>query len=213
MINRRTLAAVVTGPLFLAVAAALSAAESDTLRSWGWTALDHHGVPWPSSLTLTSLGWIQAVSFAVTGIAVLALARALGPGLPERRSATLATAGLAVAGVGLLGAALPLDQPSGDPAELGSWIGSWHAAVHGAGFLAAALGGLAAVVGVALAARGVSARLSRLSGLTAAVSALSLAVPGAVGWYLFLGTFFCWTSVLAAGSVERPREAGVDAVA
>jgi hypothetical protein len=211
MINRTTFTAVVTGPLFLAVAGLLSVAEHDALRSWGWTALDHHGVPWPSSLELTSLGWIQSASFAVTGLAVLALARRLAAALPARRTATVATAGLALAGAGLVCAALPLDQPSGDAAELGSWIGSWHAAVHVAGFLAAAVGGLAAVVGVAFAARGTSPRLARLSAFTAAGCALSLALPGAVGWYGFLGAFFAWTSMLAARSEAIPRGASLGA--
>jgi hypothetical protein len=188
---------VLAGPLFLVVAAALSLAERDSLRAWGWTPLDHHGVPWPSSLTLTSIGVVQAASFAVTGIALLALARGLHQRLPRRRSAAVGAAGLAVAGAGLLCAALPLDPPSGDPGELGSWIGSWHAGVHAAGFAAAALGGLVALVGIALATRGVSARVARTSTLVAAVSTVSVAMPGAIGWYLFLLAFFGWTAMLA----------------
>jgi len=140
-----------------------------------------------------------------------------GPGpspLPfAGRGAQPADAGLAVAGVGLLSAALPLDRPSGSPAELGSWIGSWHASVHVAGFLAAGIGGLVAVVGVAVAARGESPRLSRLSTLTAVLCSAALALPGAVGWYAFLAAFFCWTSVLAARPEDARRAEPLDAVA
>jgi hypothetical protein len=207
MINRTTLTAVVTGPLFLAVAGLLSVAEHDALQSWGWTALDHHGVPWPSSLALTSLGWIQAASFALTGVALLALARGPAPRLAPGRSAKVATRALAVAGAGLVSAAFPLDHPAGDPAELGSWIGSWHAGLHAAGFMAAAIAGLTAVLAVAVAARPAAPRLSRMSALTAATCAASLAVPGAVGWYVFLGAFFCWTSVLAARAERVPAPA------
>jgi hypothetical protein len=123
-------------------------------------------------------------------------------GLPRRRSATVGSLALAVSGAGLACAALPLDRPAGDPAELASWIGSWHAAVHAAGFAAAALGGLVALVAIALAARGVSARLARASALVAAVATISLAVPSALGWYGFLAGFFGWTALLAAEGVR-----------
>jgi hypothetical protein len=193
--------AILTGPFFLAVAALVSVAEHDALAGWGWTALDHHGVPWPSALTLTSLGWLQATAFALTGVALLALAGRLRAGLPRRRSATVGVFALAVAGAGLAFAALPLDHPAGDPSQPGSWIGSWHAAIHMAGFVAAAAGGITAVVATALATRGVAPRLSRASTAVAAVSTLSLALAGAVGWYVFLAAFFGWTSMLA-----RPGE-------
>jgi hypothetical protein len=188
----------VSGPLFVIVAAVLSLAEHDSLRAWGWAPLDHHGVPWPSSLALTSAGWLQAASFAVTGIALVGLARALPGLLPARRSAQVGATGLALAGAGLVCAALPLDRPSGDPAELASWVGSWHATVHVAGFAAAALGGIVALAGTALAARAARPRLARGSALVALVSAGSLALPGALGWYAFLAAFFGWTATLAA---------------
>jgi hypothetical protein len=100
-------------------------------------------------------------------------------------------------------AALPLDHPAGDPAELSSWIGSWHALVHMTGFVTAAAGGITAVVAVALAARGTATRLARGSAAVAAVSLLSLALPGALGWYGFLAAFFGWTAVVT-GSLDSP---------
>lgn len=185
------------------MAAFVSIAERDALDTWGWTPLDHHGVPWPSALTLTSLGWLQAAAFAVTGVALLALAARLRGVLPAGRSAAVGVGGLGLAGAGLVCAALPLDRPSGDPAELASWVGSWHAAAHVAGFLAAAVGGIAAVASVALAAGGSSPRLARVSAAVAAVSVVSLALPGALGWYAFLAAFFSWTPMLAGGLHER----------
>jgi hypothetical protein len=123
---------------------------------------------------------------------------------PPPGASRTAFGGLGLAGVGLVAAALPLDHPSGDPAELSSWLGSWHALVHMTGFLAAAAGGITAVVAVALAARGVTPRLPRASTAVAAVSVLSLALPGAVGWYGFLAAFFGWTAAVAA---RRPVQA------
>ena len=195
------ISALITGPAFIAVAVVLSIAERDTLSSWGWTALDHHGVPWPSALAVTPLGFLQSASFALTGVALLALARRLRAELPARRSATVAFGGLVLAGAGLVAAALPLDHPAGDPGELSSWLGSWHAVVHMTGFMAAAAGGLSAVVAVALAARGVTPRLSRASAAVAVVSVLSLALPGAIGWYGFLAAYFGWTAALAGGGL------------
>ncbi len=194
---------IAAGPLFLIVAAVLSLAESETLRGWGWQALDHHGVPWPSSLALTSLGALQAVSFAVTGAALVALARGIRERLPRRRSASVASGALALAGAGLALAALPLDHPTGDPAELAAWVGSWHAVVHVAGFAAAALGGVVALVATAIAARGVSPRLAHASALVAVASTVALALPGALGWYAFLAGFFGWTAMLSL--YERGR--------
>jgi len=195
------ISALITGPAFIAVAVVLSIAERDTLSSWGWTALDHHGVPWPSALAVTQLGFLQSASFALTGAALIILARRLRAELPVRRSATVAAGALALAGAGLVAAGVPLDHPAGDPADLSSWIGSWHAVVHMTGFLAATAGGITAVVAVALAARGVTPRLSRASTAVAAVSVLSLALPGAVGWYGFLAAFFGWTAAVAGGGL------------
>jgi hypothetical protein len=194
--------ALVAGPLFLAVAALLSLTERDALRTWGWQALDHHGVPWPSGLTLTSHGWLQAASFALTGMALAALTLALRRRLPRRRATTVALVGLAAAAAGLVCAALPLDSPAGDPAQIGSWVQSWHAAVHVVGFVAAGVGGVVAVVGVAVATRCVAPRTSLTSGLVAGVSLSALALPGSLGWYAFLAAFFGWTVMVARG-VDR----------
>jgi hypothetical protein len=40
----------------------------------GWTATDHHGVPWPSSLALLRRGRLQTGAFAGTGTALIGLA-------------------------------------------------------------------------------------------------------------------------------------------
>ena len=77
MTRRRLLAlpARVTAPAFLPVAVALSLANRSALRGWGWTPLDHHGVPWPSSLVLLPGGRLQTLSFAGTGAPLVRVRR------------------------------------------------------------------------------------------------------------------------------------------
>jgi hypothetical protein len=174
-----TLPARVVPPLFVPTAAALSVANRSSLQEWGWTPLDHHGVPWPSSLALLPGGRLQVLSFAGSGVSLISLAAALPRG---HRSACLATCG-----AGLVAAALPLDLPDGDPAALGSWIHSWHAATHAGAFVIAGGAGILAIV---VSGRRADMALGAL--LTAAAAA-----GRALGWYVFVSGFFAWVSVLA----------------
>jgi len=163
---------------FAATATALTLAHHDALRTWGWTALDHHGVPWPSSLAVLPFGWLQSAAFVAGGLGLGAVASALPRG--TRRIA------LAACGAGMVAAAFPLDLPAGDPAELSSWVQGLPAAVHVAGFAVAGLAGLVAVA---------ASRRRRDLGLVA-VLALAATLGGAVGWYGFLAGFFSWVAVL-----------------
>ncbi len=173
--------------LFLSTAGVLSAANLDALRQWGWTPLDHHGVPWPSSLAVLPHGWLMGLAFAGTGAAVIALATAL-----PRSGRALA---LSIAGAGLVAAAFPLDVPTGDPASLASWIQSWPAVVHAGGFVAAGLAGLVAVAA--------SRRRADLG--FAAALAVAAALGGTPGWYAYLVGFFAWMTLLARRTVPaRP---------
>ena len=187
--NRRRLlarSALVAAPVFPLTAAVLSAANPDPLRAWGWTWLDHHGVPWPSSLALLPGGWLQTAVFAGTGLSLVALAAAL----PRGGRARL----LALAGVGLLAAAFPLDAPVGDPAAIGSWIDSWPAVVHAGGFAVAGLAGILAVL--------VSRRRADVA-LAGALTAAAV-VGGTPGWYAFLIGFFAWVWCLARRVAHEP---------
>ena len=174
-----TLPARAVPPAFLATAAVLSIANRSRLRAWGWTPLDHHGVPWPSSLALLPGGRLQTASFFGSGASLIALARTL----PRGGQARL----LATAGAGLLAAALPLDHPDGDPGELASWVHSWHAGVHVGGFL---LAGPAGILAIAASRRRTDAALA--AALTAAAAA-----GRTPGWYVFLAGFFGWVWRLA----------------
>jgi hypothetical protein len=182
--RRLALPAQLTAPVFPLTAALLSLAHPASLRAWGWTPLDHHGVPWPSSLVLLPGGWLQTLSFAGTGLSLVALAAVL----PRTGRSRL----LAVCGTGLLLAAFPLDAPHGDPAVLGSWIQSWSAVAHTAGFATAGVAGIAAI----------AASRRRKDVALAAALAVAAAGGGAPGWYAFLAGFFGWIWLLARRTAD-----------
>jgi len=180
--------ALVFPSLFVPIAAALSVANRDALREWGWTPLDHHDVPWPSSLALLPGGRLQVLSFAGSGASLISLAAALPRGARSRL--------LATCGAGLMAAALPLDRPDGDPGTLASWIRSWRAAVHAGGFVVAGSAGVLAI------------GVSRQRADVALASLLAAAAGGGrtPGWYAFVSGFFAWVTVLA-GRVAREAPA------
>ena len=186
--RRRVVPAVFAPALFLTTAGLLTVANRTRLAAWGWHPLDHHGVPWPSSLALLPGGRLQTVAFAGTGAALISLGTALPRG---GRSA-----GLTVCGAGLVAAALPLDAPVGDPSSLGSWVRSWPAAVHAGGFVVAGPAGLVAI--------GASRRRPDLALATALGAAA--AVGRTPGWYAFLVGFFGWVTALARTVVGGPGE-------
>jgi hypothetical protein len=186
--SRRALAApaLLAAPLFLVTAALLTSTNSDALRAWGWTAGDHNGVPWPSSLAVLPHGWLQAAAFACTGAALIALAAAL----PHRGRALA----LAACGAGLTAAALPLDPPVGDPGTLTSWIATWHAAVHAGGFV---LAGLAAPLAIAATRRRADIAL-------AVALTLAALLGGTAGWYAYLAGFLGWIELIAVRLLLAP---------
>jgi hypothetical protein len=175
----RAVPALVAPASFLLTATGLSAVDRAGLAAWGWTPLDHHGVPWPSSLALLPGGGLQTVAFAGTGAALVALATALPRGVRA--------VALAVCGAGLVAAAFPLDVPTGDPGSLSSWVHSWPAVVHAGGFVVAGLAGLLAVAA--------SRRRTDLG--FAVLLALAAALGGTPGWYAYLIGFCTWVTAVA----------------
>ena len=184
--GRRTPAApaLVAPAVFVLTAATLSVANRRSLGAWGWTALDHHGVPWPSSLALLPGGWLQVASFAGTGAALIALATTLPRGV---RSFAVGACG-----IGLVAAAFPLDLPLGDPTSIGSWVRSWPAVVHAGGFAVAGLAGLVAV----------AASRRRADQVLAGALALAAGLGGTPGWYAYVVGFFTWVTLLARRTVR-----------
>jgi hypothetical protein len=179
--GRRTWAvpALFAPALFLLTAAGLSAVGGAALRAWGWTPLDHHGVPWPSSLALLPGGWLQTGGFVGTGAALIALAAALPRGVRALA--------IGACGAGLVAAGFPLDGPVGDPASLASWVRSWPAVVHAGGFVVAGMAGLVAV----------AASRRRADQVLAVALTLAAGLGGTPGWYAFLVGFFGWVTLLA----------------
>lgn len=171
-------------PLFALVATVLTLVNEQQLRSYGWRPLDHHGVPWPSSLAVLPYGWLQVLAFALTGVATLALAQAL-----PRSARSLA---LTVAGLGLVAAMFPLDPPVGDPSHITSWVQSWHAWVHVIGF---------AVVGLTVPIAMAATRRRRDVILAVSV-VVAVVVGGALGWYAFLLVTLAWLTRVASGPVS-----------
>lgn len=175
---------LVAVPLFALVATVLTVANEQQLRSHGWRPLDHHGVPWPSSLAVLPYGWLQVLAFALTGVATLALARTL-----PRSARSVA---LTAAGLGLVAAMFPLDSPVGDPNHITSWVQSWHAWVHVIGF---------AVVGLTVPIAMAATRRRRHVILALSV-VVAVVVGGALGWYAFLLVTLGWLTRLASGGVR-----------
>ena len=174
--------------LFVLTAALLSAVNRTSLRAWDWMPLDHHGVPWPSSLALLPSGWLQTAAFVGTGAALVGLAVVLPRGVRA--------VAIGACGVGLVAAGFPLDLPLGDPASLASWVRSWPAVVHAGGFVVAGLAGLVAV----------AASRRRGDQLLAGALALAAGLGGTPGWYAYLVGFFAWVTVLAGRTIRTEHE-------
>jgi hypothetical protein len=175
-------------PLFALVVIVLSATNQQELRSYGWRPLDHHGVPWPSSLAVLPYGGWLILAFGLIGLATLALARAL----PQ----TARSIALSVAGLGLVAAMFPLDAPAANPGVVTSWVHSAHAWLHLIGFLA---------VGLAVPVAMIATRRRRDMMLAVATVAVAVA-GGALGWYAFLLLSLGWLTTLAARASREPVE-------
>lgn len=96
-----------------------------------------------SLLSNGSLGWIQILTFALTGAMVIAFAAGLGRALGEGRASRWAARLVGLYGLGLIGAAVfvadpmegfPPGTPPGRPV-VATWHGTMHIVAAGIGFL------------------------------------------------------------------------------
>ncbi|CAM3050813.1 DUF998 domain-containing protein [Prescottella defluvii] len=118
-------AAAIAGPLFY-----LSSTVQALTRS-GFDLRDHP----LSQLATGDLGWIQAVSFVLAGLGVLALAVAHRRVVPKGTGARSAPVFLGIFGVGFVVAGcFPMDPQNGFPigAPAGTVEMSWHSVIHSA---------------------------------------------------------------------------------
>jgi hypothetical protein len=119
----------IVGPwLWTIVVVLLTVFEYDTLRSFGWTPGQDHGVNYPSSLSLGPLGWVQMLNFAALGLCTLGLAAGLFQVVRPVLAARLGPAALAVAGLGLLLSVFPTDHGPADAPT------TWNGVLHVIGF-------------------------------------------------------------------------------
>lgn len=188
-------AGMIAGPLFLVTVVLLSWAEYDYLRSRGWTVLNANDVPWPSGLALSSLGWLQILNFAITGLLLLVFVSTLRRKLPARRSAAVAAGLMTVQTVAIIASATPTDR------NFNAGPSTWHGWVHGIAFLVIVLCSLVTPLVTARALWGERhwRPLAPVSVAVAAVCAVSLfvVVSTQIGFYTFLVTLFGWYFALA----------------
>jgi hypothetical protein len=119
----------VVGPwLWTLVVVILTVVEYDTLRSFGWTPGQDHGVNYPSSLALGPVGWLQMANFALFGALTIGLAVALYRVVRPRPLARVGPLLLGVAGVGLVLSLFPTDHGPPDAPT------TWHGAIHALAF-------------------------------------------------------------------------------
>ena len=124
-IRAAALAGVVGAVVFAVVAVFLTLTQVEFMLRLGWKPLGSSDVPWPSSLALGPLGWLQALSFAFFGLTLILFALGLHRGVAS--SGRLSWAGpalLVVAGVALVLAAFKTDP------HLMQGPKTWHGRIH-----------------------------------------------------------------------------------
>lgn len=197
-VRRLAMLAMAGALLFPLLLVVVTAVQRDFLHERGWRVLDHGDVTWPSGTALGPYGFLQVANFLVLGLALLALAVALG-----RTTASRPRVGAWL--VGLLALALFLSAFRIDQAMAfgGGSPETWNGYLHGAGFLLLLASALAAMIALGFQLRRDPRwrGLGRLSFAGAAALPLMLvgvgALNGALGFYLFILVLVSWAFVLA----------------
>jgi len=195
----QALAAMIAGPLFLAVITVLTLAELDFMHALGWGFTRDDNVPWPSGLVLGSYGALQIANFALTGLLLAFFVRGFWRELPASRLGRAAALLVMTIPIGLVVSAFPTDRATagGDSPD------TWHGYLHIAGFVLLALASLVAPLVTALALRG-NARWRGFGAFSVAVVVLEavlffpldfLGDPAFVG---YMAVLFGWFAALGA---------------
>ena len=190
------LCGILAGPLFI-VLASIQALTRDGFD------LGRHAI---SALSLGDLGWVQRANFVVAGILMGAFAVGARRVLFAGRGATWGPRLLGAFGLGLIVAGLfvpdaALGFPPGTPNVMPDEL-SWHAVVHGVGFVLAFLSLTAACVVFARRYAALRQRAWAAYSVATAVVALALSMwPGrdGAGMRFFVASVigFAWTTVVA----------------
>ena len=205
-INRRTsgLAGLVLAPLWIAVVAIVTALEWDYLHDLGWALTSENDVNYPSATLRGDFGFVQSLSFVVTGLLGAVFTLGFRREFRHRIIGSLATAGLGLFTVGMLLSAVPGDLP-GEAT-------SWHGNVHDTGFLIFLVSILVGYSASGLALRGNPAwRRWALFGWTplvlVGVAFTNLGLPGDVGFCVFLALAVGWYAVMGGRLLALDQEA------
>jgi hypothetical protein len=143
------LAAIVAGPLFLAVIAVLTLVELDFMHGLGWGFTRDDQVPWPSGLALGSYGAVQIANFVLAGTLLALFVRGFRRELPATRSGRIAVVFLATIAVGIAVSGFPTDRAT----TAGDAPNTWHGYLHVIAFVVVALSSLLAPIATAVALR------------------------------------------------------------
>jgi hypothetical protein len=143
------LAAIVAGPLFLAVIAVLTLVELDFMHGLGWGFTRDDQVPWPSGLALGSYGAVQIANFVLAGTLLALFVRGFRRELPATRSGRIAVVLLATIAVGIAVSGFPTDRAT----AAGDAPNTWHGYLHVIAFVVVALSSLLAPIATAVALR------------------------------------------------------------
>ena len=192
---RSGVAGMLIYPLFAGVVLVLTWLQWDFLHGMGWTVLDDGGVLYPSVLARGDLGLLQAVNGVAVGLLAAWFGRGLQTHFRHRRSARVASAGLAVVALSGLLLAFPTDLP-------GESL-SWHAAIHSVGFALLLLGCPTAALFSGLALRGAPGWegywvYSLLTAVLPVLLATMLAGLGQVASYQIITILLVWFAVMGA---------------
>ncbi|GAB3833119.1 DUF998 domain-containing protein [Kribbella italica] len=196
--HRLLTAAAIAGPSFYAVAIA------QMLTRDGFD-LRVHPI---SQLATGSLGWIQMISFVLTGLGVIALAVARRRLITEGTGRRTVPLFLGLFGAGLVIAGLfPMDPQNGFPAGApdGTVAMSWHSVVHSAGAAVAFTAlAVACIVLVVDAVRRRATRAAVGHGVVALVMLIPVSPTGASVQIALTGAVaFTWTTVYAVQLTDR----------
>ncbi len=191
-------AAAIAGPFFYAVAIA------QMLTRDGFD-LRLHPI---SQLATGSLGWIQMISFVLTGLGVIALAIARRRLITEGTGRRAVPLFLGLFGAGLVIAGLfPMDPQNGFPvgAPEGTVAMSWHSVVHSVGAAVAFTAlAVACIVLVVDAIRRRATRAAVGNGVVALVMLIPVSPTGASVQIALTGVVaFTWTTVYAVQLTDR----------
>jgi hypothetical protein len=107
------LAGMVGAAVFAVVVVFLTFAQLGFMLGLGWKPLGASDVPWPSTLALGPLGWLQVLNFAFFGLSLIVFALGLHRGVASSgRISWAGPAFLAIAGIALVLSAFKTDPPS-----------------------------------------------------------------------------------------------------